>query len=179
MLEIIIKVHQDECGGGSTIAVKGIVLIVFFAMLTFVVLDFYYVANVYRYVKDQQELSNRAVYAEIDLNALAEREIYIDEIDGFDKFEEYLFKNLALDSEYVPEQDIRIVGSVVISNFEIYNATELPAVMPTGKTMNEVCVYSEITVEIRPLFFGRFGTVTLTPEMTTYIPEYLLRNYHP
>lgn len=179
MRNVFKEIHNDERGGGATVAIKGLVLIVFISGMLLVLIDFYYLANVYRYVKDQQELANRAVYAAIDMNQLAERNIFIDEVDGREVFEDYLTKNLDLDAVGVPNRHLKIVGSINVKNFEIYNTTELPNVTPNGVDVDKVSVYSEIEVEVEPLLVGKFGTITIRPHMTTYIPEFLIKTFHP
>lgn len=179
MLKVIKTIYKDERGsGGGTIAIKSIVLTVFFALIMYVIINFYFMANVYAIIKDQQDLANRAVYAELDETYLADRKLYIDETRGRQKFEEYLDKNLELDSHNIPARNMRLVGSVVVKKFEIYNTDELPAVTPNGKTVNTVSVYSEIEVEIQPFLVGRFGTIKFNPRITTDVPDILLRTTH-
>lgn len=79
----------------------------------------------------------------------------------------------------MPQRDIRIVGSVTVKNFEIYNKAELPAVTPNGKTVNMVSVYSEIEVEVLPFLNGMLGTVKINPHLTTDLPDYLVNSFHP
>lgn len=172
------KIYKDE-RGSATIAIKSLVMITFFVLLMYVLIDFYYLSNIYRYVKGQQDLSNRAVYAQIDLTRLADRELYIDDNLGRAKFEEYLEKNLELDASNNPGRDIRIVGSVEVKEFIIYNTDDLPATTPNGKTVTFVSVYSEIEVEIRPFLYGKFGTIKLNPHLLTDLPDKLVKTFHP
>lgn len=170
MLKSIKNIFKDERGsGGSTVAIKSLVLVVFITLIMYVLIEFSYMANVYAFVKNQQDLSNRAVYAELDETYLADRKVYIDETRGRLKFQEYLNKNL----------EPRIVGSIVVKEFEIYNSTELPAITPNGKIINTVSVYSEIEIEIEPFLEGRFGTIKFNPTLTTDVPDFLLKKFHP
>ncbi len=180
IMKTIIKLYKDQRGGGSaTVAVKCIVLTTFFMLMMFVLIDFYYLANIYRYVKNQQDLSNRAVFAELDRMKMADREIYIDENSGLTKFKQYITKNLELDSSNIPGRDIRLVGSVTIKEFQIYNTNEPPAVTPNGENVSLTAVYSQIEVEIRPFLVGLFGNITFSPRLTTDIPDKLMRTFHP
>lgn len=175
------KIICDErgSGGGGSIALKASVMGLFLTLLMFVLIDFYYMANVYSFVKNQQELANRAVYAELDQNQLADHNLYIDENLGRAKFEEYITKNLELDSNDIPARNMRLVGSVVVKEFEIYNTGEIPTTTPAGKVVDEVSVYSEIEIEVKPFLFGRFGTIKFNPKLTTDVPDILLRTFRP
>lgn len=180
MLKRIERLLKDEKGsGGSSISIMSMVLLLFFVLIMYVLIDFYYMANVYAFVKNQQDLSNRAVYAELDQTHLADRELYIDELVGRQKFEEYLVKNLELNSSNIPARNMRLVGNVVVKEFEIYNTAELPAITPNGKVINTVSVYSEIEIEIQPFLFGRFGNLKFSPRLTTDVPDVLLKTFHP
>lgn len=177
-MSIFKRFIKDQRGSG-TIAIKSLVLITFFIMMMYVIIDFYYLSNIYRYVKGQQDLANRAVYAQIDMTRLADRELYIDDTLGRAKFEEYLEKNLELDASNNPGRDIRIVGAVEVKEFIIYNTEDLPATTPNGKTVTFVSVYSEIEVEVRPFLYGKFGTIKLNPHLLTDLPDKLVKTFHP
>lgn len=172
------KIIKDERGSGA-IAIQSIVTIIFITLLSFVLMNFYYMSTVKAFVKNQQDLANRAVYAAIDETQLAYRIIYIDETKGREIFDYYLRKNLDLDSLNIPGRDLGLVGSVVVKNFEIYNEAELPAITPSGRTVNFISVYSEIEIEMKPLLFGLFGSVKFNPELTTDIPDHMLKTFHP
>lgn len=166
------KFIKDEKAGAISIA--GLYLAIAAAMLIFVFIDLYYLSNVYRYIKNQQDLANRAVYATLDLNQLAERKLYIDETAGKLKFEEYIRKNLQVKSNFYEI----IEGDIIIKEFEIYNESELPAVTPEGKSINNITVHSKIEVNVKPIMFEPL-TVRLSPYLTTDIPENLVKTFHP
>lgn len=93
---MIKKFIKDERGGGSAaMAVKVVVLSVFITLLMFVLIDIFALFTIYAYVKDQQDLANRAVYAAIDPIKLADRELYIDENLGKQQFITYIKKILS------------------------------------------------------------------------------------
>lgn len=173
------KIIEDERGGSGAVAIKGLVMISFFVLIMYVLIDFYYLSNIYKYVKAQQDLANRAVYASLDGDRLADRQFYIDENLGRIKFQEYLTRNLELDTSDIPGRDMRLLGNVIVKDFKIYNSSDLPAVTPNGKPVDFVSVYSEIEVEVRPFLWGKFGTIKLTPHLLTDLPDKLLKTFHP
>ncbi len=169
---------KDE-NGGATVSLKMIVYTIFITMLMLVIIDFYAMTSVYSYIKNQQGLANRAVYAALDETYLARRELYIDESLGRSVFESYLNKNLDPAKTKTNISGLRLVDGVKVVHFEIYNTNELPAISPSGKAVTELSVYSEIEINIRPILIGKFTTVKFNPRMMTDIPDHLLRTYHP
>lgn len=147
-----------------------VVMIIIFIGMALVV-DVCYVTYSYMYIKTQMDMSNRAVYKDLDLDKLAERKIYINETAGESTFYNNLKKNLNLDSSYTPTGDcqIRIVGEVKVKSFEIYNEDELPVTSATGTYLDKIAVSSQLEVKIRPIFVW-FKDVTIRPYIDTYIP---------
>lgn len=165
---------------GATVAIKGLFMSLVILMIIAVLIDSIYIGICYFYIKTQMDMSNRAVYAEIDSNKLADRELYIDEAAGQDKFYEYLKKNLTLDNNLAPTvHKFNIVGPVKIIGFEIYNLSELPATTPIGTRVDMVAVHSQLEIKIKPIFFGWLKDVTIKPYMDTDLPDKLVKTLHP
>lgn len=161
-------------------AIQALVTLLIFTLLFALIIDVGYVTYVYFDIKTQMDLANRAVYKNINADRLAEREFYIDESQGWQTFLEKLRTNMKLDDEMNPRADneYRIVGTVNVISFEIYNQDELPAVTPAGTHVDEVSVHSRVEVRIRPLFIW-FSEITVRPHIDTDIPDKLLLTYHP
>lgn len=165
---------------------KGYTILQGLVVLMIVFIGFIFVVEVgsavysYNYIKTQMDMSNRAVYKLIDLNRLADREIYINEINGTTVFTEKLKENLRLNPDYTPKEDcpIRIIGQVEIESFKIYNQDDLPAITPVGTHLNYVAIHSRIKVRYSPIFFS-FIPVTFNPYMDTDAPDVLLKTFHP
>lgn len=173
------NILKDQRGSGSGITLKSLAVILIMLMLVAVIIDSLYVAVAYFYIKTQMDMSNRAVYAEVDILKLADRQFYIDENKGEKRFYSYLKKNLNLDNSLEPiNPGFNIVGPIKIIDFEIYNEEDLPSVTPVGTYVDMISVHSRIEVKIRPIFYGFFDDVTIRPYIDTDLPDKLLKTFY-
>ncbi|MCF8010888.1 MAG: hypothetical protein K9L17_08255 [Clostridiales bacterium] len=128
-------------------------------------------------VRNALDISNMAVYKEVDVDKLSNGQLYIKEGPAENAFLNYLQKNLHLNDSLEPASDSSPVsGQVDIISFEVYNSTELPATDSVGNTVNEVSVHSHIEVPLKPVFSGMFDKITIPISITTETPDELTVN---
>lgn len=170
------KFIKDEKAGGAE-AVKDLVIFLIITLFLMIIIDCFYVWLCYTYVKTQMDMSNRAVYSQVDQTKLADKQFYIDPVAGQNVFYQKLKSNLKLDNNLVPTTSgLNFASSIQVLDFKIYNQADIPNVTSVGTNITMVSVYSRIQVKVKPIFFGLFGYVTITPYIVTDLPDKALNN---
>lgn len=167
----LVKLMKDQRAGGTE-AIKGLTIITIMLLVGVLVIECFNMATCYIYIKTQMDMANRAVYAVLDKTKLADKEVYIDKNTGEAQFYKYLKANLKLNNNLeVTGNNLNIIGPITVTDFIIYNKSDIPATTPTGKQIDSVSVFSRISVNIKPIFFGEFGTVNIKPYILTDVPD--------
>lgn len=175
----MLKIFRDKKASYSSTAVIGLKVITIFVLISILLVDLLLFVMTRSVIKTQMDYANRAVYAELDMDRLARRELYIDEVQGEAKFYEYLRSNLDLNAS-LEQINVRYrLLDVRVVEFEIYNTADLPAVTPQGQAINHVAVYSRLEVDIQPLLFGITPVITISPYLVTDLPDHLVKTFRP
>lgn len=122
-------------------------------------------------IKQALDYSNMAVYRDLNREKLADGILAIDKTAAQDTFREFLAQNLRLESNLTPRPGSFAAGLVQVVDFRVFNPEDLPNTDGLGNPVNEVSVYSQIRVPVKPLFSGLLTTVSVPVAITTDIPE--------
>lgn len=117
-------------------------------------------------IEDKMISAGWSAFTDVDLDTLAKRKsmdneedrfIYLDKAKAEETITDLLVENLRLDSSYYPTDDSFIILKdfpVTIDAIEIYNPSDLPAVTPNSKTVNETSIYISLQYPINMKFVG-------------------------
>jgi len=175
----MLKFLRDNRASYSSTAVIGIKIITLFVIFSILLVDLFLFVLTRNVIKTQMDYANRAVYAELDMNRLARRELYIDPVQGQAKFYEYLRDNLDLNASLEQVNYRYRLLDVRVVDFRIYNESDLPATTPAGQTIDFVAVFSRLEVDIQPILFGFEPVITIRPYLITDLPDHLVKTFRP
>lgn len=155
---------------GTASAVIGMIFVMIAMMLIALVFDTAFIFAKRDAIKQALDYSNMAVYRNLNEEKLAEGILEIDKTTAQDTFQEFLIKNLRLDSSLNPLPDSLAAGPVEVEDFRVFNSEDLPNTDGLGNLVTEVSVYSQIRIPLKPVFSGIFTTFSVPVAITTDIP---------
>lgn len=155
---------------GTASAVIGMIFVMIAMMLIALVFDTAFIFAKRDAIKQALDYSNMAVYRNLNEEKLAEGILEIDKTTAQDTFQEFLIKNLRLDSSLNPLPDSLAAGPVEVEDFRVFNSEDLSNTDGLGNLVTEVSVYSQIRVPLKPVFSGIFTTFSVPVAITTDIP---------
>ena len=152
----MLKDIKSNDGGIAIVLLWSIIFFIIMLVSTFAI-EVYYMNAKAEMVKDAITMASLSVYKSIDISELESGEIQIDQ-DIKDTFEEYLTKNLRLNSDLSARPNSIVAGEVEVVDFIIYNKSDNDELYPNNQLIYfKPSLYVRIKYDIKPMLRGILG----------------------
>lgn len=143
---------KNENGGISFILIMSLLVIFIIIPVFAVVVEKYIVQLKVFDIKEAIELSSISTYNTVSSESLSGVEVDYDNTKAKSVFENYLAKNLNINSDLSPKGSGIVEGTVTVDSFVIYSSG-FPHTCPNGNNITRPSVHAKITVPIKPTIY--------------------------